>query len=168
MSYLQDLFNRLPCGDKRVSAEKFSQFVKCFQLTMAFDPASLLNGKVNRSELAVLYRTVDRNTDSGENVSVAETAKALGVSVSFISKTLKSLEEKGLIERVSDKKDRRSVRVSVTGSGRQVVDQFFNSLFSLLDSATVDFTQSEIETMIDFFERFVSAAMGDKSSENAK
>ena len=158
MNYLQDLFNRIPCPDNRVSAEKFSQFVECFQLVMAFDPSSLLNGILNRSELVLLYRALDHSVDIGENISVAEAAKQLGVSMPFVSKTLKSLEEKGYVERVSDKNDRRSVRISVNESGRQIVDRFFNRLFSLLDSATSKFTKAEIEAMIDFLERFIRTA----------
>ena len=158
----------MSCPDKRVSAEKFKCFVESFQTVMAFDPTSLVGGGVSRSELAVLFKAITYSADCGENISVAEAARLIGVSVPFISKTLKSLEEKGLIERVSDKNDRRSVRVSVTESGREIIDNFFNSLFSLLDRATGGFTKEQIETMIDFLGRFVSAAAENQASDNAK
>lgn len=168
MNYLQDLFDRMPCPDKRVSAEKFKCFVECFQVLMSFDPASMLSGSVNRSEIVVLHKALDCTLSTGEYISVAEAAKKHGVSVSFISKTLKSLEEKGYIERLSDKNDRRSVRISVTESGRSIVDSFFGNLFSLLDRATKDFTKDEIETMIDFLERFVRATMTARGSDSTK
>lgn len=168
LNYLQDLFNRIPCPDDRISAEKFKCFIECFQFTMSFDPTSLVSGCVNRSEFVVLYKALDYSLDNGENIAVAEAAKKHGVSVSFISKTLKSLEEKGYIERVSDKNDRRSVRISVTESGKEVVDRFFGSLFSLLDRATREFSKTEIENMIDFFKKFVLAAAEVKASDGAE
>ena len=55
----------------------------------------------------------------GTAASVADIAALMGVSVPAVSRTLRSLQGRGWIERTIDEDDRRSVRVSITPAGRE-------------------------------------------------
>lgn len=157
MKYLQSFFENELCPEKRVSAEKYGQFLEYFQRSLNFNPASLLGGIACQSELALLYMALDYRCDQGENITVAEAAKQLGVSAPSVSRTLKSLAEKNYVERISDENDRRSVRIAVTESGKELINKFFIKVFSVLDTAMSEFSRDEIETMIDRYGRIINA-----------
>lgn len=157
MKYLQSFFENELCPEKRVSEEKYGQFLESFQRSLNFNPASLLGGCASQSELMLLYRALDYRCDKEENMTAAEAAKDLGVSAPSISRTLKSLAEKGYVERISDENDRRSVRISVTSDGEALINSFFIKVFSVLDTAMSGFSTAETESMIDLYGRIINA-----------
>ncbi|OHT82252.1 MarR family transcriptional regulator [Mycobacteroides chelonae] len=52
-------------------------------------------------------------------------AEELGVSQAWVSRMLRKLEERGYVRREANVNDRRAAIISMTDSGRQVVDEFF-------------------------------------------
>lgn len=155
-NYLKQLFDN-EVGCKRVSAEKLGQFIEHFQILISFNPTMLLNGRVNQSELMLLYHALDFRAECGENLTVAEAARRVDVAMPSVSRTLRSLADKGFVERVSDENDRRSVRISVTEDGEELIHGFIMKLLGLLENAMSEFTNSEIETIIDLYGKFVDA-----------
>lgn len=165
MKYLMNFFENELCPEKRVSAEKYAQFLEYFQRSISINPARLVGGGTCQSEITLLYRALDHQYDHGENISVAEAAKQIDVSMPFVSKTLKALVEKGYAQRVSDENDRRLVRISVTKDGEKLVDRFFVKVFSVLNTAMSEFTLEEIESMIDLYGRIINAIANAVDSE---
>lgn len=157
MNYIMNFFENELCPEKRVSAEKYAQFLESFQRSLNFNPASLLGDCASQSELILLYRALDYRCDKDENMTVTEAAKDLGVSAPSISRTLKSLAEKGYVERVSDENDRRCIRISVTPDGEALVNKFFIKVFSVLNTAMNEFTREEIGSLIDLYGRIINA-----------
>lgn len=157
MKYLLNFFENELCPERRVSAEKYAQFLEYFQRSININPSRLVGGCACQSEIMLLYRALEHYYDKGENISVAEAAKQLDVSMPFVSKTLKALVEKGYARRVSDESDRRLVRISVTDEGRALIDGFFVKVFSVLNTAMSDFTQEEVEALIDLYGRIINA-----------
>lgn len=164
MNYLLNFFENELCCEKRVSAEKYAQFLEYFQRSISISPACLAGGTC-QSEITLLYRALDYHSDRKENISVAEAARQMDVSVPFVSKTLKRLAEKGYVERVSDENDRRCVRISVTSDGEEIVHKFFIKLFSVLNTAMSEFSRDEIETMIDLYGRVINSITTAVTSE---
>lgn len=154
--------------EKRVSAEKYAQFLEYFQHSISINPSQLIGDSACQSEIMLLYRALDHYYDCGENISVAEAAKQLDVSMPFVSKTLKSLAEKGYVERVSDENDRRSIRISVTTDGEALINKFFKKVFSVLNTAMSEFTHDEIESMIDLYGRIINAIANAVTSERSQ
>lgn len=69
--------------------------------------------------LMVLYRgTCDTPT---------EMAKAIGIDVGGVSRLTDRLERKGLVQRVSDRQDKRSVRVELTREGRRLAPKLLEA-----------------------------------------
>lgn len=68
------------------------------------------------SESAVLYFLTTRGDD--EEVIPSEIASQLGYSRTRVTRILDALEQRGFVERVHDRQDRRRVLVHATESGR--------------------------------------------------
>ncbi len=59
------------------------------------------------------------NIDSAEGTPATKIAPLLGLEARSLTRILKSMEEKGLIYKMADEKDKRSVRVMLTELGLQ-------------------------------------------------
>lgn len=168
MKYLQSFFENELCPEKRVSTEKYAQFLEYFQRSIGINPAQLVGDSACHSELMLLYRALDYRCDKEENISVAEAAKILGVSAPSVSRTLKSLAEKGYVERISDENDRRSVRIVVTESGEALISCFFIRFFSVLNTAMSGFSTAETEAMIDLYGHIINAIASAITSDTSE
>lgn len=139
----------------RVSCEKYGM--------MLGDLTRLIQAKQNilsrcgacHSEIMLLFAALDYAADNGENITVAQAAKRLDISVPAVSRTLRALSEKGLIKRDFDKKDRRSVRIIVMPAGEKKLQMFIRFACSVLNKAFGDFSDEEIELMSGLQNKFV-------------
>jgi DNA-binding MarR family transcriptional regulator len=75
---------------------------------------------------------LERNPDA-PGVMVSELVERTHSSKSAASKMLRTLEEKGYTERVTDKKDRRVVYVKLSKSGEQILQNAFEHLQNFAD-----------------------------------
>lgn len=95
---------------------------------------------------------------------VAEQCVLLGPSVTRI---VKALEDRGLVRRRIDGGDRRRILVSITGSGRDLVDAVtpqslavYSELFAELDTMDTERLASQLETLAVALEARNSATLG--------
>lgn len=109
----------------------------------------------SHSEIMLMYISLDWFAEHGEYISAAQAAKMMGVSAPSVSRTLKSLEEKGLIKRDLDKNDRRSVRIIVTKSGERRVKRVLDFIFGTLDNVCGEFSDEEITSIVKLHCKFV-------------
>ncbi|MBD3348283.1 MAG: MarR family transcriptional regulator [Candidatus Eisenbacteria bacterium] len=84
-----------------------------------------------------------------------EIATALLLSPSTIVGVLDRLEEKGLVERSRDKRDRRRVFVTLTGSGERLVREVPHPLENSLMKALCEITEARKEAMAQVLEEVV-------------
>jgi len=84
--------------------------------------------------------------------------KKILIASSSITYVIDRLEEKGLVERVPDKKDRRVTLIELNESGRKKMDNIFprhsESIFELYD----DFSEEEIQELIHLLKKVGFAA----------
>ncbi len=120
-------------------------------------PEKLIEG-MNPSEFSVMCCVVQypRRYD-GIPTSVADIAAQLGVSVPAVSRTLRSLQEKGWITRETDVTDRRSVRVTATQSGEEIVRQNNKRVVTSLNHILSVFSQEEMRTISELYSKFANA-----------
>ena len=76
---------------------------------------------------------------SSKGVKASDLSKFLSITKPAISKLINTLEEKGFVERITDKSDRRVVYVNLTDSGEEILTKE-NKMFE-------EFTQKVVEKM---------------------
>lgn len=140
----------------RLPIDKYHGFLKNSIEFIRLDAFSSIIKDVSRSEFMLLAQAADYAcTHNGVHITVADAAEKLEVTSSAISRTLGGLLEKDLVEREFDKKDRRNVRIAVTEKGKQVLDNFVNKAFIIIDQALKEFSDEETELMFELLNRFI-------------
>ncbi len=92
------------------------------------------------------------NINSKEGTPATKIAPMMGLESRSLTRVLKSMEEKGLIKRIPDSKDRRSVRVFLTEEGKvkrtiaiQVIKEFNQRIQQSLTAKEIDNFYSTFE-----------------------
>jgi len=102
------------------------------------------DGDLSLPEASALKRL-----DRGGPTSVTELAKVEQISVQSIGTTLKSLEERGLVERHPHPSDGRRAVLSITEAGTQVLGDKHNARAEQLAQAlSAGFTASELRALM--------------------
>ncbi len=120
--------------------ERIYQIIKQFQSVRMNIQTS---GDISRSELFTL--NMIRKQSQFGNVSISALSEWLMISKSAVSQLINSLEDKGYVERIHARNDRRLVLVSLTETGKACLDReliaFVNKLtqlFSALGESDTD------------------------------
>lgn len=179
MKYLLDYLNtREPPAKKPVSPVSNKQrgdFVNSLIRLMNIKSDILEECCASHSEITLLYFALERFAECGEHITAAQAAELLRVSAPSISRTLKNLEEKGFIERDTDKNDRRSVRIIVTKEGERRVRGVLERIFVIMDRALGEFSNEELIAMAALHSKFVDTiekaatenSINERGNENA-
>ncbi len=81
-----------------------------------------------------------------EEVIQKDMAEMMGKDKSAILRLIDSLEEKELVRRVVDSKDRRKNYLMVTKTGERIIEQYKKIVFKVMEELEEGLTPSEIET----------------------
>ncbi|PTR33879.1 DNA-binding MarR family transcriptional regulator [Luteibacter sp. OK325] len=76
-----------------------------------------------------------------------ELSKLLGIDTGLMTRMLDKLEEKGLLERSRDDKDRRVVNLTLTRAGTRVADAIPDIVPPVLNAHLKSFTRAEFEEL---------------------
>jgi DNA-binding MarR family transcriptional regulator len=76
-----------------------------------------------------------------------ELSKLLGIDTGLMTRMLDKLEEKGLLERSRDDKDRRVVNLTLTRAGNRVADAIPDIVPPVLNAHLKSFTRAEFEEL---------------------
>lgn len=98
--------------------------------------------KISTEQLGLLHAISIKEDD----VIQKDMAEVMGKDKSAILRLIDSLEEKGLVRRVADIKDRRKNYLMVTKLGQRVIDQYMKVYFDLMEELQEGLTPSEIDT----------------------
>lgn len=121
----------------------------------------LLNNDFNQSEFATLmvmsHILGDCGKDPvGRSVSMNSLTKELRVSPAMISKTVGSLENRGLVERIIDKSDRRGVRVCFIPKGFELFEANKENTKRFMFKVFEEMGEENLSTFFDLNERLCS------------
>lgn len=121
--YLEPV-NRQTNGTAALEAEEIqaAKLINAMHIFSKINISSVL-GMLSQTEYLVIYFVrkhgeYDGHGNSGVNVT--SLSEVLGVSTPAVSRILRSLEEKGFINRVTNKKNRRETYISLTEKGRGI------------------------------------------------
>ena len=85
-------------------------------------PLSLLFHDMTKMEAMTLVKIECHNRQKGENtLTITELAEKMNVKAPAISRTLKALEDKRLVERTVNQADRRNTHVRLTEPGKKTL-----------------------------------------------
>lgn len=135
--------------------EEIQRFISIFDPNKRIDFTKVLTNDITRSEYAVLWMYKNMAQNSGV-MYVSDIVKKFPASAQALLKHLRMCENKGYIERVNDKVNRRNVMINLTDKGEKVFEittQEFvllkNKVFEKID---IDEFREAIKKMFEFRE----------------
>ncbi len=103
---------------------------------------------LSKSEYCMLIAIENANQKKG-GITISEIADHLQVLTPAVSRSLRSLEEKELVERMIRKDDRRNTYVVLTEKGTQVLQRAKDNVYDFMESVIRQMDEKEIRQLID-------------------
>ena len=158
---LEMLTGERPRISDRLTENEYALFLNNMQNMCSFDISGIIRG-ITPAEFALMYITALQNKEG--SMTVAQAADRLHVSVPAVSRTLKNLEGKGYITRAVNEHDRRSVNISLSTSGTELLISNLRRFENTMERILSHFTDNELRTMMQLQSKFIQAA-SDEISE---
>lgn len=109
--------------------------------------SSKFSGEMPRSEIMML-KVINLDTSKTEGVTISALSERLKISKSAVSQMINVLEDKGYVERITTKNDRRIVYVRLTEIGEQSLEKSLRSLLESLNQVFVRMGDEDTETLL--------------------
>lgn len=110
----------------------------------------ILPGGVTHSEMFALreiYEFMDQYPGK-KGIYVTELARELGIALSAVSRILNGLEERGLVDRVVDAKNRRNTFISLTAKGKEVWNCCISMINQMLDHVILGMGEADLKQLV--------------------
>jgi len=101
---------------------------------------------ISRSEFFML-KAIRRNS-TPQGLSMSNLSELLKISKPAVSQMVNSLEEKGYVERILPKSDRRLVLVRLTEAGQQGLDQEMQAFTARLSQTFAELGEKDTEELL--------------------
>lgn len=130
-----------------------------FELAKQFYKVRLLMTQLSskmgipQSEFCLMHIIAENNSPAG--ISVSQIAAALEVSPPAVSRTLKSLESRGLTEQHVNVLNRRSSIVKLTDSGRDFLNTAHENLIGMMNHIKVKIGNERLKEFSGLFEEIL-------------
>ena len=142
---------------ERLTEIEYATLIDNMQNFCSFDVAKILTD-ITPAELGLMYCSALHNKRTKEMLTVAEAAAQLHVSVPAVSRTLKNLDKKGFVTRAINENDRRSVYISLSERGMDVLLNNIRRYENTIGRILMHFTDEELRMMIQLQSKFIKAA----------
>ncbi len=106
-----------------------------------------------------------RMEELGQDVYQRDFETDFGITRSTVSKVLKLLEKKGMIERTSVSHDGRMKKILLTDKSRELGRRMHNEVNRTEERLTKGFTKDELKTLCGFLDRIQSNLETNENSE---
>lgn len=125
------------------NAEKIYQVMQKFQ---KLGMNSKFGGEMPRSEIMML-KMINIDTSKTEGVTISTLSERLEITKSAVSQMINVLEDKGYVERITTKSDRRIVYVRLTEMGEQSLEKSLQSLLKSLNQVFEKMGEEDTEIL---------------------
>ena len=88
------------------------------------------------------------------SVKISDVSDALNLPRPGVTRTVKEMEEKGLLRKIASDEDGRVIYLTVTASGAALSEKFDQKYFEALSKALEDISDGEADCMIQTIEKF--------------
>jgi DNA-binding MarR family transcriptional regulator len=102
------------------------------------------------------YATLSR-IGRAKECTPSELAELLEYEPSTVSRRVRALEERGLVERTTDPHDRRSYRLRLTALGQQVFDALNEGWLEMIDDMVDGWSNAELDEFATRFEQLATS-----------
>lgn len=98
-------------------------------------------------------------------VTAKELTQLLRIDKGLVSRQLAKLRQLGLVEAQHDAADRRSVLLTVSDSGREMLSGMHRELSAAYEQRLADWSEEDLQTLIDLLHRFNAANQASASAD---
>lgn len=127
-------------------------------------PEELIRLKLSLSVFELLALMM---SEKYQAVTMSSLAQGMSVPMSTATGIVDRLVKKGLLERGRSEEDRRVVTVSLTDSGREVIDDLKKQLYFNLDRVRGILTVEEFEKALELLRKIILGFQKDKRAPEA-
>ncbi|WMJ89404.1 MarR family winged helix-turn-helix transcriptional regulator [Anaerocolumna sp. MB42-C2] len=145
--------------EKNITHEFLSVMNKLRKLTHKHHPKDM----VHQGEfmmLGAIHGCMEENKLNQKDVpgvKVSELSDMIHSTKPATSKMLKALEDKGYIERISDKKDRRVVYIQLSAAGEKIIKESFHIMHAFADRTIKRMGEEDAKDFINLLNKFYDA-----------
>ncbi len=133
--------------------ENFTLARKFYRVRLLMTQLSSKMG-IPQSEFCLMHVIAENNSPRG--ISVSQIAAALEVSPPAVSRTLKSLESRGLTEQQVNVLNRRSSIVKLTDSGKEFLNTAHENFIGMMDHIRVKMGNERLNEFNELFEEILN------------
>lgn len=92
--------------------------------------------------------------ESGRNVKISDISDTLGLPRPGVTRTVKEMETKGYLKKITSDEDGRVVYITITDKGERLSEKYDKNYYSRLCEYMDDITDEEADCMIKTIEKF--------------
>ncbi len=122
--------------------------------------AKLITGRIEalflRQDITFVQWVILMHLREGLSSTSAELSQHLCHDSGALTRVIDQMEERGLIRRRRNTKDRRIVDLELTADGRKTIGRHLPNVLGLYNKLLVDFTPKEIETLLNLLTRLIA------------
>ncbi|MGI6705079.1 MAG: MarR family winged helix-turn-helix transcriptional regulator [Clostridia bacterium] len=89
-----------------------------------------------------------RSIQPGESVTLSEISNRISKKSSNVTTLINFLEEKGIVRRIADRKDRRVVRIELTENGEKIRERAIAEHEDFIEQLYMELSQANMEDFI--------------------
>jgi DNA-binding MarR family transcriptional regulator len=109
------------------------------------------------NDAGLYYNVANVLSRSEEPISMGELSRELDVPLSTATRTMDWLVNNGYVQRLPDPKDRRIVRVELTGTGKETYRAISEFMLEKVELAMSQLTTAERETFLSLLNKVLNA-----------
>lgn len=160
--------------DKSISYEFVVIMNKLRKLTHKYHPKGMvhpgefmmlgaIHGYMKEKHAGCGKESIKKEDDRKENeynepgVKISDLSEMIHSTKPATSKMLNILEEKGYIERIADKKDRRVVYVRLSNEGEKIITDAFKQMYEFADNTISRMGESDAKELIRLMNVFLKS-----------
>ncbi len=98
--------------------------------------------------------TIRRLEQNGEKVKISDISEALGLPRPGVTRTVREMEEKGYLRKLSSDEDGRITYITAAPKGEELSERYDKTYFSELSGELDDISDEEADGMISAIEKF--------------
>lgn len=140
-----------------LNKEALKRFIRRYEEVYLFATKNISSIMAEQlDDLSLEQFTVLRHLAYKGILRSTELAEYCGVNKSAITAKIDRLEERGLVGRIRDEKDRRNIYIQLTKKGEEVYMEAQEKMEDFIGSYIEELTEKEFETFLNLYEKIIN------------